>query len=109
MQPPSSRALEAWIKTLLPKDVAFRRIPVPFVGNDIEAKQRLYYALEAMGKVDEFQPKVFQRDPRSSARTLNGDAAILAWAEQQPAWTARSSPSCSSPSRWPARPSAPPS
>ncbi|MEJ8814979.1 thiol:disulfide interchange protein DsbA/DsbL [Variovorax ureilyticus] len=79
--------LEAWIKKL-PPNVVFRRIPVPFVGNDTEAKQRLYYTLEAMGKVDEFQPKLFdaihkQRQP------LFGDAAILAWSEKQPGLDAK--------------------
>jgi thiol:disulfide interchange protein DsbA len=74
--------LEAWIKKL-PANVAFRRVPVPFVGNDVESKQRLYYALEAMGKVDEFQDKIFvaihkQRQP------IMGDAAILEWAGKQP-------------------------
>jgi len=73
--------LEAWAKKL-PANVAFKRVPVPFVGNDTEAKQRLYYTLEAMGKVDEFQPVLFdaihkQRQP------IFGDAAILAWAEKQ--------------------------
>ena len=79
--------LEAWVKKL-PPHVAFRRVPVPFVGNDTEAKQRLYYTLEAMGKVDEFQPKVFdaihkQRQP------IIGDAAILAWVEKQPGLDAK--------------------
>jgi len=71
-------ALEAWVKTA-PKDVSFRRIPVPFVGNDVEAKQRLYYALEAMGKVDEFQPKVFNAIHKQR-QNVNGDANIIAWA-----------------------------
>ena len=71
-------ALEAWVKTA-PKDVSFRRIPVPFVGNDVEAKQRLYYALEAMGKVDEFQPKVFNAIHKQR-QNVNGDANIVAWA-----------------------------
>lgn len=70
-------ALEAWLKTA-PKEMAFRRIPVPFVGNDVEAKQRLYYALEAMGKVDEFQPKVFNAI-HAQRQNVNGDAAIIAW------------------------------
>lgn len=79
--------LEAWVKKL-PANVVFRRIPVPFVGNDTEAKQRLYYTLEAMGKVDEFQPQIFdaihkQRQP------LVGDAAILAWSEKQPGLDAK--------------------
>jgi len=75
-------ALEAWVKKL-PPQVAFRRVPVPFVGNDVETKQRLYYTLEALGKVDEFQSKIFvtihkQRQP------LTGDAAVLDWATKQP-------------------------
>ncbi len=70
--------LETWLKTL-PKDVAFRHVPVPFVGNDVEPKQRMFYALEALGKVDEYQSRVFkaiQADPRS----LTGEANIIDWA-----------------------------
>ncbi|MGJ7488725.1 DsbA family protein, partial [Variovorax sp. LT2P21] len=52
---------------------------VPFVGNDVEAKQRLYYALEAMGKVDEYQPKVFNAI-HAQRQNVNGDANIIAWA-----------------------------
>lgn len=74
--------LEAWVKQL-PPHVSFRRIPVPFVGNDTEAKQRLYYALEAMGKVDEYQMKIFQAIHQQRLN-LTGDAAILAWVEKQP-------------------------
>jgi thiol:disulfide interchange protein DsbA len=73
--------LEAWLKTQ-PPHVAFRRIPVPFVGNDTEAKQRLYYTLEAMGKVDEFQGKIFDAIHRQR-QPMTGDQAILAWAEKQ--------------------------
>ena len=74
--------LEAWLKKL-PANASFRRVPVPFVGNDVESKQRLYYTLEALGKVDEFQDKIFvaihkQRQP------IMGDAAILDWASKQP-------------------------
>lgn len=74
--------LEAWLKKL-PANASFRRVPVPFVGNDVESKQRLYYTLEAMGKVDEFQDRIFvaihkQRQP------IMGDAAILDWASKQP-------------------------
>ena len=74
--------LESWVKQL-PADVVFKRIPVPFVGNDTEPKQRLYYTLEAMGKVDEFQMKLFQA-LHQQRQPLFGDAAILAWAEKQP-------------------------
>ena len=73
-------ALEAWAKSK-PADVVLRRVPVPFVGNDVEAKQRLYYALEAMGKVDEYQPKVFNAI-HAQRQNVNGDANIVAWAEK---------------------------
>ena len=72
--------LDAWLKTA-PKNVAFRRVPVSF-RPDFEPHQRLYYALEAMGKVDELHKKVFytihvERQP------LNTAALVAAWAEKQ--------------------------
>ncbi|MDP9918826.1 thiol:disulfide interchange protein DsbA/DsbL [Variovorax boronicumulans] len=73
-------SLEAWVKAA-PKEVAFRRIPVPFVGNDVEAKQRLYFTLEAMGKLEEYHPKVFAAI-HAQRQNLNGDANIQAWAER---------------------------
>ncbi|CAN5622897.1 thiol:disulfide interchange protein DsbA [soil metagenome] len=79
--------LETWIKAL-PSNVSFKRIPVPFVGNDTEVKQRLYYTLEAMGKVDEFQLKIFQAIHGERQR-LFGDDAILAWAAKQPGLDAK--------------------
>ncbi len=74
--------LESWVKQL-PGQVAFKRIPVPFVGNDTETKQRMYYALEAMGKVDEFQQVIFKAIHTDRQR-LFGDEAVLAWATKQP-------------------------
>ncbi len=50
--------LQAWLKQL-PKDVAFRRVPVAF-RDDFVPQQRLYYALEALGLVDKLHAKVFQ-------------------------------------------------
>lgn len=50
-------SLQAWVRTL-PADVAFKRVPVPFLFN-AENFQRLYYALETMGLVDAMQSKVF--------------------------------------------------
>ncbi|QFZ82090.1 thioredoxin domain-containing protein [Variovorax paradoxus] len=73
-------SLEAWVKAA-PKEVAFRRIPVPFVGNDVEAKQRLYFALEAMGKLEEYHSKVFAAI-HAQRQNLNGEANIQAWAER---------------------------
>lgn len=51
-------ALEAWLKKL-PPDVAFRRVPVAFREVPDVAHQKIYYALEAMGKLDEMHRKVF--------------------------------------------------
>jgi thiol:disulfide interchange protein DsbA len=50
-------ALEAWIKKL-PADVVFRRVPVAF-GAVHEAHQRLFYTLEAMGRLGAMHPKIF--------------------------------------------------
>jgi len=49
--------LEAWVKKL-PPDVAFRRVPVPFLMN-AELFQRTYFALESLGMVDAMQRKIF--------------------------------------------------
>jgi thiol:disulfide interchange protein DsbA len=50
-------ALEAWVKKL-PDYVAFRRVPVAF--RDIYAvHQQIFYALEALGKLDAMHRKVF--------------------------------------------------
>ena len=71
--------LEAWSKKL-PADVVLRRVPVAF-RDDFVPQQRLFYTLEAMGKLPELHAKVFQ--------TIHGDRqptdkepAILAWAEK---------------------------
>jgi thiol:disulfide interchange protein DsbA len=50
--------LNAWLKKA-PADVAFRRVPVAF-RDEFVPQQRLYYALEALGKVDELHSKVFE-------------------------------------------------
>ncbi len=49
--------IEAWSKKL-PADVAFSRVPVPFLMN-AENFMRTYYTLETMGQVDAMQRKVF--------------------------------------------------
>ncbi|MDM0044883.1 thiol:disulfide interchange protein DsbA/DsbL [Variovorax dokdonensis] len=74
--------LEDWLKKL-PPYAAFRRVPVPFVGSDVATKAKLYYALEAMGKVDTYQPIIFKTIHRDR-QPLTGDAAVLAWAAKQP-------------------------
>jgi thiol:disulfide interchange protein DsbA len=50
--------LEAWAKKL-PADVAFRRVPVAFREEPFAAHQRIYYALEALGLVEQMHRKVF--------------------------------------------------
>jgi protein dithiol oxidoreductase (disulfide-forming) len=72
--------LEAWIKKL-PPDVVMRRVPVAF-RDDFVPQQRLYYVLEALGKVDEMQPKVFHAIHVDSMG-VNREDSILAWAEKQ--------------------------
>jgi protein dithiol oxidoreductase (disulfide-forming) len=72
--------LEAWIKKL-PADVSMRRVPVAFRDSFVP-QQRLYYALEAMGKVDEMQAKVF-RAIHVDKMGVDREDSILAWAEKQ--------------------------
>ena len=72
--------LQEWVKKM-PKDVVLRRAPVAF-RPDFEPQQRLYFVLEAMGKVEELHTKVFnaihvERQP------LNTADQVTAWAEKQ--------------------------
>jgi thiol:disulfide interchange protein DsbA len=73
-------ALEAWVKRL-PKDVAFKRIPVAF-NDSFVPQQRLFYALEAMNKVDELQQKVFHAIHVENL-DLKTQEKIVAWVEKQ--------------------------
>jgi thiol:disulfide interchange protein DsbA len=50
-------ALEEWFKKL-PPEVAFRRVPVGFAAIH-ESHQRLFYGLEAMGKLEAMHRKIF--------------------------------------------------
>jgi len=71
--------LEAWSKRL-PPDVVLRRVPVAF-RDDFVPQQRLFYALEAMGKLEELHRKVFQAIHVDKQPT-NKEDLILAWAEK---------------------------
>jgi protein dithiol oxidoreductase (disulfide-forming) len=71
--------LAAWLKNI-PADVAFRRVPVAF-RDDFVPQQRLFYTLEAMGKVDELHAKVFQ-DIHVNHQPTNREDAILAFAQK---------------------------
>ena len=50
-------ALEQWIRQL-PEDVWFRRVPVGFSVRH-QASQKLFYALEDMGKLEGLHSKIF--------------------------------------------------
>ena len=73
-------ALEAWIKKA-PKDVAVRRVPIAFQPN-FEAQQRLYYSLEAMGKLDSLHAKVFYTI-HVEKQPINTFPAISEWIQKQ--------------------------
>jgi thiol:disulfide interchange protein DsbA len=71
---------DAWVKKV-PKDVFVRRVPVAF-RDDFEPQQRLYFVLEALGKVDELHAKVFHTI-HAEKKQLNTFELIAAWAEKQ--------------------------
>ncbi len=70
--------LEAWSKKL-PADVVLRRVPVAF-REDFVPQQRLFYALEAMNRMD-LHAKVFDAIHKER-QALGRDDAILAWAQK---------------------------
>jgi thiol:disulfide interchange protein DsbA len=72
--------LEEWIKKA-PKDVVVRRVPVSF-RPDFEPQQRLYFVLEALGKVEALQKKVFAAI-HVEKQALNTPELIFAWAQKQ--------------------------
>jgi len=72
--------LEAWIKKQ-PADVVIKRVPVAF-RDDFVPQQRLFYTLEAMGKLDELHGKVFQAI-HANREPINREELILEWAGKQ--------------------------
>lgn len=71
--------LEAWAKRL-PDDVVLRRVPVAF-RDDFVPQQRLFYALEAMNRMD-LHGKVFHAI-HAERQQLNREELIVGWAEKQ--------------------------
>jgi thiol:disulfide interchange protein DsbA len=69
--------LEAWLKKL-PADVNFRRVPVAFREEPFAQHQKIFYTLEALGKVDELHRKVFHAIHVERQR-LDKPADIAAW------------------------------
>jgi len=72
--------LSAWAKTA-PKDMHLRRMPVAF-NSSFVPQQKLFYALEGMGKLGEMHTKVF-RAIHEEKQKLDKDQDILAWADKQ--------------------------
>lgn len=73
-------ALVAWLKKL-PKNVAFRRVPVVFQDSFIPP-QKLYYTLEAMGQLDAVHEKVFNAI-HVEHQKLDKDNLVIEWAAKQ--------------------------
>jgi len=72
--------LDAWVKAA-PKDLSIRRIPVAFNASFVP-QQKLYFALEGMGKLDTLHAKVF-RAIHVEKLKLTRDEDIFAWVAQQ--------------------------
>ncbi len=68
--------LSDWVKKL-PKDVAFRRVPIAFNAT-FAPQQRLYYALESMGLVEKLHAKVFAAIHVDKLKLATGEA-IVEW------------------------------
>jgi thiol:disulfide interchange protein DsbA len=72
--------LSNWIKAL-PKDVAFKRVPIAFQDSFVP-QQRLYYALEALGLTEKLHAKVFAAIHVEKQNLSKGDA-IADWVVKQ--------------------------
>jgi thiol:disulfide interchange protein DsbA len=73
-------ALSAWLKKL-PKNVAFRRVPVVFQDSFVPP-QKLYYTLEAMGQLEALHSKVFNAI-HVERQKLDKDGLVIDWAAKQ--------------------------
>lgn len=67
-------ALEAWVRKL-PPEVNFRRLPVAFREVPFVMHQKLYFALESLGLVDQLHRKVFtamhvERNPLNTPESI---------------------------------------
>ncbi len=71
---------EAWKKSA-PQELVIRRVPVAFNASFVP-QQKLYYALESMGKLPEVHAKVF-RAVHVERLPLNKDELIFDWVGKQ--------------------------
>lgn len=72
--------LTEWVKKQ-GSTIVFKRVPVAF-RESLVPQQKLFYTLEAMGKLDQLHTKVFQAI-HSERNRLDTDAAIVEWAAKQ--------------------------
>ena len=72
--------LANWAKQL-PKDVAFRRVPIAFQDSFVP-QQRLYYALDEMGLLEKLHAKIFVAIHGEKINLSKGDA-ITDWVVKQ--------------------------
>jgi thiol:disulfide interchange protein DsbA len=72
--------LQSWTRRL-PADVSLRRIPIAF-RDEMVPQQRLFYTLDALGKVEELHVKVFDAIHRQGL-DLTREPGIVAWAAKQ--------------------------
>jgi len=69
-------ALSDWVKKV-PKDVAFRRVPIAFNASFVP-QQRLYYTLETMGLLERLHAKVFAAIHVEKLKLATGES-IVEW------------------------------
>lgn len=68
--------LSTWVKKQ-GNAISFKRVPVDF-GQSLQAMQRMYYTLEALGELDRLHSRVFSAI-HTERKPLNTDAQILAF------------------------------
>ena len=73
-------SLSAWVKKQ-GDNIVFKRVPVGFHSTWVPL-QKLYYALDAMGKLDEMQPKVFRAIHEQRMR-LDSDETVINFVASQ--------------------------
>lgn len=73
-------ALTAWAQKNRSK-IVFKRIPVAF-RDDALAQQRMYFALEAMGKLESLHPRLFQA-VQEERLALSNEGEIVAYLAKQ--------------------------
>jgi thiol:disulfide interchange protein DsbA len=73
-------SLTGWVKKQGDK-IAFKRIPVGFHSSWVPL-QKLYYSLEAMGKVEELHPKIFRAIHEQHVQ-LDSDDVVTDWVARQ--------------------------